>query len=209
MCSLISRQCCPFFSHKPFSCSYIRADGSTEIIIFQTNFYISNVNRPNSFSLALFLFLSPQLQLLRWFSFCFVVIHLLQTRHWFPHVAKMCLDEGIKLLFLAVSLFGHLDTFSGMWDPKVHTQPSNWRFSVFFLHSGGPHTDFLLWALLQGNACSITLLEQGEISSTQLLVFTVFGLLLEVPPSRGKREKQVSWEVCQNHQCSLKEMFLE
>lgn len=43
-----------------------------------------------------------------------VVTYLLQPAYWLPHVAEMCLEEGIKLQFLAVSLFGHLDTFTGM-----------------------------------------------------------------------------------------------
>jgi len=43
-----------------------------------------------------------------------VVTYLLQPTYWLSHIAKMHLEEGIKLLFLAVSLFGHLDTFTGM-----------------------------------------------------------------------------------------------
>lgn len=111
---------------------------------------ISLIYYNNFFSLSLALFFQPptlpppsQLQLFWWVSCCYVwSLYLLQHTYWLPHVAKMCLEEGIKLLFLVVRLFGHLDTFTGMWHPRAHTEPSNWRVSIFFLHCGGPHTGF-------------------------------------------------------------------
>lgn len=135
-------------------------------ILFQTKFYISKINwvplRPTRPALVCLLFsvlisfLYSNFFLSFFFSFvcsqsvttilmslillC-VVTYLLQPTYWLPHVAKMCLEEGIKLLFLAVSLVTWTRSLGCEILEFIQSLPTG-DFLFSFLTVGGPHTSF-------------------------------------------------------------------
>lgn len=129
-------------------------------ILFQTKFYINKVKwiplrlpRPVLICLLFILLISficssfcccfPQsvATILMSLILLCVVTYLLQPTQWLPYVAKMCLEEGIKLLFLAVSLVTWTRSLGCEILESTQSLP-NGDFLFFFRCSGGPHTCF-------------------------------------------------------------------